>query len=103
MIQANECRIGNWIFNDDVKMEYQLTSYGILTLEQSPENRSPIPLTPEILEKIGERKAVLGDSTIHWKIGDFLYSENCFHLSKGLHWLQNYHYFRTGEELTFKP
>ena len=53
MIQVNELRIGNWIYSDDVKMPYQLSAHGLFVVSNSSDNRSPILLTPEILEKCG--------------------------------------------------
>lgn len=104
-VKSNELRIGNWI---------EIDQYGntrnIIQIHSGSEidqviklRPSPIPITHEILEQVGETKLVIGDSRVYWKIGDFLYGEGDFHLSKGLHWLQNYHFFRTGEELIFRP
>ena len=50
-LSASELRIGNWIYNEDTKMEYQVDAHGILVVSRSPENRSPIPLSPDILIK----------------------------------------------------
>lgn len=104
-ISANELRIGNWVFLDFstlCKTDYFPIKISCVYLEQleGPDYKiSPIPLTPEILDKIGDRKYIMDSNITAWKIGDFLYAENDFALSKGLHWFQNYHYFRTGEEL----
>ena len=52
-LSASELRIGNWIYNEDTKMEYQVDAHGILVVSRSPENRSPIPLSPDILLSAG--------------------------------------------------
>ena len=52
-LSASELRIGNWIYNEDTKMEYQVDAHGILVVSRSPENRSPIPLSPDILLSTG--------------------------------------------------
>jgi len=50
MIQANELRIGNWIYNNNVK--YQVTPYIIEELWASVRGWiQPIPITEEILNK----------------------------------------------------
>lgn len=59
-----------------------------------------IPITEEIMDTLGERTALVNTTEVHWKIGGFLYALSYPQLQKGLHWFQNYHYFRTGEELT---
>lgn len=105
MISKYELRIGNWFhggWREEMKMQVHADHlsiwFGNTNMAQFPEP-NPIEITDEILEKIGERKLVMGDTAAHWKIGGLLFREGDIELKKGLHWLQNHLYFRTGVEL----
>jgi hypothetical protein len=124
MIEAKELRVGNWV---NYLYEWQsidtiglysvgLTGNGINT---TLENLSPIPLTPEILEKAGFSKSM---GSIWWEDSErlplseiakkFFYSI-CLSVNKSewidvthikhLHQLQNLYFALTGEELELKP
>ena len=119
MVKANELRIGNWIGNvisdKPYKVEIikaQAVKNGIFYTvnELLQEHLTPIPLTPEILEKCGfvsKDMADIGifiylkisdDITINWNQGSmwlFDYNTNI----KYLHSLQNLIHALTGEEL----
>jgi hypothetical protein len=109
MINLNEIRLCNWFTHNSKWGEgmtpgpFQWTEHHWFLLHECmlwQENVEPIELTPEILEKAGTREWLLGDTSAdYWKIGDFLYSAEELAMTKGVHWLQNLHYFRTGEEL----
>lgn len=56
MIQANELRIGNWIYIDNgekPKYRYQITGHDIEEIEGDGTDCFRIPLTTEILERLG--------------------------------------------------
>ena len=111
MISVNELRAGNWVRGISIGNDICIDLHFFNELFDHEENGdssmsdyySPINITPEILDKIGKRVSV-GDSTeVGWIIKDSLYFLSNFQLQKGLHWFQNYHYFRTGQELIYKP
>lgn len=125
MIQAKELRIGNLVTIENKKSWPNLSGkpMKVIGIEERLDRRFPksrhtvkleeysqfeefisyIPLTPKILERIGEVAVIAtDDSDRYWKIGGLLYSERELVMQKGLHWLQNFHYFRTGEELEIK-
>jgi hypothetical protein len=114
MIKANELRIGNWYF--EFGMPRQATGLLIYKLEsirirdKIAIDISPIPLTPEILEKCGFRE--YGPFSPWLTLGSFSWSDPAGisyeideesamldHI-KYLHQLQNLYYAVTGEELT---
>lgn len=117
-MEAKELRIGNWVYpNEENATPYrvcgvineEMVDFGLGGFNKRVKilasELEPIELTPEILEKIGKKKEVLGssDTLNYYMIGGFLYCESDTVLNRGLHWLQNYHYFRTGgEELEIK-
>lgn len=123
MIQANELRIGNWvIYHSDEDMFTAIDGTDIVTMESKieyAEKHSPIPLTPEILEKCGfENKSkttdyyfesnycaiILGGSmkklypSVYGEFGLEPYGEEI----KSLHQLQNLYFALTGEELNIQ-
>lgn len=110
-MESKELRIGNWLsFNNHIQPErfVQVDAWFLRQLVNDINDKnptlnnyySPIPITPEILEKTGfERKFTMGSTKTHWAKDDFLYAEDELVMTKGLHWLQNFHYFRTGSEL----
>lgn len=118
MVDVRELRIGNWIWSDDVNMPYQLNDFGMVVVKRSFENRSPIPLTPDILVKCGfeivEFKVHEYRLDIHrsWimvvKNGEFNLhdAQDEFYSNyipiKSLHQLQNLYYSLTGKELEIK-
>ena len=108
MIQANELRIGNYVYD----VGGQPSKVVRLTEEKIP-LASPIPLTPEILEKAGFNlqpqrismwqrgrvKIWMGNNAIaylkHEDKDESYYIGEC----KSLHQLQNLYFALTGEEL----
>ncbi len=103
MLQAKDCRIGNWVnFHYSISGETKPVQIFPSWFNNDADIRdsSPIPITPEILMKCGAtEEGIHGQSWISYRIGDFIYDLTDPQLSKGLHWFQNYHYFKTGEEL----
>lgn len=56
MINANELRIGNWIFinnGEKPKYPYQITAHDIEEIDGNGTDCFPIELSPELLVKIG--------------------------------------------------
>ena len=134
MIPANELRIGNWIADSGGKFwqidhwEYwnkvsaksERIGGGIIPMMTHPytehvEQLSPIPITPEWLERLGfELHKPCGDEGfIKWKHKNgvyLLWIEGKFwhdHWSTGIwinsvHQLQNLYHALTGQELTVK-
>jgi len=138
MIQANELRIGNWLhykideivqptkfrIMDDKFIQVDSIDYDHLLESELPDSYcinhsyrkyySPIPLTPEILEKCGfgkegdTYKIVTKNLDYCFKIsftGNGYFSQNAMakHPILYIHQLQNLYFSLTGEELTFKP
>ena len=107
MLQSQELRIGNWVNNTTGEMQVSGITDDEIYFKDGDcvpaKFIHPIPLTPDILEKLGEVKFVMGDTSKYYKIGELLFGEDDFELSKGLHWLQNYYFFRTGTELNYNP
>ena len=110
MIQANELRIGNWYLGASRGNPLQATARFIQQLDEGLLNCSPIPLTPEILEKWGfisnpyQDRFELGQVYIQYcGVRNMFWLENYSPELKYLHQLQNLYYALTGEELTFKP
>ena len=111
MIQANELRIGNL-----VEIEQYNHIRNIVRICSGSEidqviklRHTPIPLTPEILEKCGfvsnpyQDRYELGDIYVNYcGIRNICWIENVPHIEY-LHQLQNYVYINTNKELTFKP
>jgi hypothetical protein len=119
-MKANELRIGNWgtITKGGKSKPIKFTSFfGLANTELRPEQFTPIPLTPEILEKAGIEKITMDwehhfagfDETgiqgvviekmktvIVFKSGMRLHSMQPISY---LHQLQNLYYVNTGEEL----
>ena len=132
MIQANELRIGNKVFDEDNQSYVEVNElkqcmsdspYDItlkypsgMYAECNIEDIKPIPLTEEwlikfdyvLLTDVGYYHRVKGtnkmDSSIYINDGKF-YSDSLYEKEiKYVHTLQNYYYFNklTGEELTMK-
>jgi hypothetical protein len=113
MIKANELRIGNWYF--EFGMPRQATGLLIYKLEsirirdKIAIDISPIPLTPEILEKAGFRE--YGPFSPWLVLGSFAWVKNVGIMYEidtesamldhiiHLHQLQNLYFALTGEEL----
>jgi hypothetical protein len=110
MLLANELRIGNWLQSEmfGVKQIFQVTPLHIKILyKDSPGIYSPIPLTPEILQKAGFDKEDLFNT---WYLNLFqmvLDDDGTFYSSympeavhvKYVHQVQNLYYALTGQEL----
>ena len=126
MIKANELRIGNWVNIDKCIRKFNISDFEYSNYDIS----DPIPLTPEILEKcgfamlrhLGKLQPTLRiDESLefHWAddalyvtysednydesidLGGFTIERPLRHI-KHFHQLQNYVYFATNTELTFK-
>lgn len=79
-MQANEIRIGNWIYYNGKLSKIDLTDFrDILEDEYEINYYKPIPLTEEILLRCGEEYVKV----------------------KHLHQLQNLYFALTGKELTY--
>jgi hypothetical protein len=109
-MQANELRIGNWVkLPEDVEgdryaqigrddFEYVR---GLCNIEQM----SPIPLTPEILEKAGFKKEFYGWTKSWVELSfeyHFMVNIGEYHITdplQSLHQLQNLYFALTGTEL----
>jgi hypothetical protein len=122
MINATELRIGNWVtYHGENDMPCQIDGQDILNIEYCGsgynEIHSPIPLTPEILERCGWiwneecnsfEKYPNGDARMNLQKVDVNSSYTMFnYVLKAvivkrihfLHQLQNIYYSLTGEEL----
>jgi len=118
-IKANELRIGNWVlddFSDDQPKPYRIEGDDISRAAVNGVPYSPIPLTPEILEKCGFEIRTLGDGItpiysasllttkefiINQIIGNWCYSPSKSFSTPLLyvHQLQNLYFALTAEEL----
>ena len=112
MIQANELRIGNWVYeNSKPKKVHSVSNINAKNYSKI----SPIPLTPEILEKCGffkfnnawVLKSFIETDYLKWHFSiwnqhDGIYTYNsaefCPELTS-VHQLQNLYFALTGEEL----
>ena len=144
-MKANELRIGNWVntpnqnqnpfrvdYFDELKVYMKTGTYNAGAFGDIPfhpltwdiSQLSPIPLTPEVLEKCGlsrdsegwflsfdlkiydplVRNGVGGLSQNDFKIVSILYGTKLFPIGiKYLHQLQNLYFAITGKELTYTP
>lgn len=109
-MKSNELRIGNWYLGASRQEPLQATARFIQQLDEGLINCSPIPLTPEILEKCGfvsnpyQDRFELGQVHIQYcGVRNMFWIENYSAELKSLHQLQNSTYALTGEELIFKP
>lgn len=122
MIPANELRIGNWVNFDthngvmpmrieSIRKEAISACFEVSYFDD--EKTSPIPLTPEVLEKCGfdytESLHRLGELEIGYDNEDFMLMQYSLRYKKAiilkvkyLHQLQNLYFALTGEELTVK-
>ena len=113
-MKAQELRINNWVIDKLYEKPIQFKSfYGLVNVENKPEQFEPIPLTPEILEKCGfveklNRQWSFGENPIthdymitvrYSKIIDGFYYQNAHFRLRHLHQLQNLFYSLCGEEL----
>ena len=128
-MKANELRIGNWAHFDNrmgMSYDYQVTPQYFrqlgfdlsdnLDLELNGFH-TPIPLTPEVLEKCNATKNhryntyMFEQFCVHEENGEFHLMNNeysnasCYHICnvKYLHQLQNQIFSLSGKELTYKP
>jgi hypothetical protein len=101
MIQANELRVGNWV----------LWNGAVDTVEDGQQIDElvfdPIPLTPEILEKIdwnGYVKLNIGSYFKIDDVGHLYYRSDYTGINIDyLHQLQNLYFALTGTELNYTP
>lgn len=116
MIKANELRIGNYVTyhgGENGDMPCKLDGEDIMMIETNPKyagSHSPIPLSPEILEKCGWVKKVVADNPV-WenesctimmvckKGNDLVFVNNLLPPLKSLHQLQNLYFALTGTEI----
>ena len=119
-IKANELRIGNLVYYGEsirvitqIGVSPQRNFVGVDNMITTFDVISPIPLTPEILEKAGfVKELILGRKDKYWyRLGELSYNESheafWFHgilkyQPKSLHQLQNLYFALTGEELIVK-
>lgn len=122
MINANELRIGNWIYIDNggkPKYEYQVTAHDIEEIEGYGADAFPVPLTPEVLERCGFKKLNFGkdiysirgngiEISVNPEL-ELVYIETDFGHARinnlpypSLHQLQNIIYTLTQTELIYK-
>jgi hypothetical protein len=102
MIQENELRIGNWVFMDNRRYH----KWADVDYTCNPDDFSPIPLTPELLEKCGFEYS---EGWYHRKISGLnlnILPNSDYHIDgeqiaplKSLHQLQNLYFSLTNEEL----
>ena len=116
MIQPQELRIGNFVFDSHQNTEkvFELSIFGDLhrVNELSPEAFNPIPLTEEILLKFGyignepvfSEKSTIFTLRIHkiWKPFKIFLDEYYRFEIKYVHQLQNLFFSLCGEELKFE-
>ena len=106
-MKANELRIDNWVISKDGRhIQMNRIMLGVVPL------LSPIPLTPEVLEKCGAVSNAYQDryefdeiDNLHFEycgIRNIIWSEKYPHIQH-LHQLQNLYFALTGEELIYKP
>lgn len=116
MINANELRIGNWVWQEDkdhFRRYFQIGSgHDIEEVEDYPEQCSPIPLTPDMLEKCGAEYTddgygghllpVSPSGSIRLRFDPdwgYYWPPNTGNYINHLHQLQNLVFALTGEEL----
>lgn len=117
MIQANELRIGNCIQTVNDHTPFVIKELHMMHFIMRPWDNilfEPIPLTPELLEKIGFRhgKYETTDSVVYFKVysdgdvkvvvepdSDPYYRTDIGQPIRYLHQLQNLYFTLTGEEL----
>ncbi len=119
MIPSNELRIGSWVYDNVLNGYVQFKSFfGLCNAETKPEQYSPIPLTPEVLEKCGFKKDTIypdwmklhignstvikandGDAWVEKIANDEEYSVGLGG-AKYLHQLQTLYWYLCGKELT---
>ena len=110
MLQANELRIGNLVYDSDRVKPFAATDF-----MQNEDFYEPIPLTPEWLERMGfdnDCNATFGEynAEYRWEINVLVLwgSDGCteghnIHFPcNHVHQLQNLYFALTGEELTVK-
>lgn len=103
MIAANELRIGNWVEQDGRPKRVSLQDDDFWHTERF----EPIPLTPELLEKIGFGDAeevdfggqITAGEANHIFMGTITYIKHGRQKVQYLHHLQNIYFALAGEEL----
>lgn len=118
-MKADELRIGNWYLGASRGNPLQATARFIQQLDEGLLNCSPIPLTPEILEKCGFIKFNgfywVSITNLKSELHIQFYGKDYVSTLRGqfcdlildkidyLHQLQNLYFALCGEELIFKP
>lgn len=92
MIDPKELRIGNWIWSEVSEMELKVEAnyFEMLEFDLKQKNSfySPIPLTPEWLERLGFECVLLTHTKAHYVIEKNM-RYMVFHLVDGKWFLQN--------------
>jgi hypothetical protein len=107
-MKETELRIGNWVLGASREKPQQITAFMLLHFEKL--NLKPIPLTPEILAKVGFKfadylntKTRFSKSNFHIDFSKkmwFLHGYRGYPIGmKHLHQLQNLYFALSGEEL----
>ena len=110
MIQANELRIGNYVFPFDDKEQLFFDCVKVSPNDfKDTQNLAPIPLTEEWLVKFGfDEISITNDNVRRWIIDGYIAVElegNVFTfrnnrlILKSVHQLQNLYFALTGKEL----
>ena len=106
-LKPNELRVGNWVERDGEV--YQITSVTILSLERGETTVNPIPITSEILLKLGFVHSLyiyraFDKGQFSFDLVSFRFQfDNRFvsnNRYKYVHQLQNLYFALTNEELT---
>jgi len=106
MIQINELRIGNWINEQDFKLQVGMIQQGLFDASE------PIPLTEEWLIRFGiAYDGQVSDNTYWYNrrnkclCEDYSEGDGGTHIIAEclyVHQLQNLYFYLTGQELTIK-
>jgi len=108
-MKASELRIGNWIYNDRSRSQYEVPSQEISLVGYILDHYEPIPLTEEWLLKFGFENNKLSVAGIL----EFVYHKGSVYIRgisgaihprdcQYVHQLQNLYHALTGEELTIE-
>jgi hypothetical protein len=109
-MKASELRIGNWIYNNAIKANQQVTVHTLVNMVEFDAQYEPIPLTEEWLADKTGYSVVFLDSNL-WvskkNDGNFYTTDDfddkiSFYPIYHVHQLQNLYFALTGEELELK-
>lgn len=112
MIQANELRIGNWVYQNQRNDFVRIDGGDIWNIQSNiitEKDIKPIPLTPEILEKAGFKESLIskdyiykGFMMLHKTEGYMCSPFDFMKKVTYVHELQNLYFALTGEELNIE-